>query len=87
MFVLGSFCYKSTFCGLDSTTQPFCVFVSLCVGRVNVHMYVPVCIEVKCHIVLKKIVYVCLFTCVLSMGMMCVYMHALVCTHVCDLWV
>lgn len=89
MFVLESFCYKSTFCDTDSTTQPFCVFVSLCVGRINVHMCVPVCIEIKCHHCTQKklCVCVCLFTCVISMGMMYVYVHVPTCAHVCDLWV
>lgn len=87
MFVLGSFCYKSIFCDTDSTTQPFCVCLSLCVGRVNVHMYVPVCIEIKCHHCTQKNLCVCLFTCVISMGMMYVYVHVPTCAHVCDLWV
>lgn len=107
MFVLESFCYKSTFCDTDSTTQPFCVFVSLCVGRINIHMYVPVCIEIKCHHCTQKNLCVCVFihmchiygydvclcacsymcTCMWSMGMIRVYGHIPMCTHVSDLCV
>lgn len=98
MFVLGSFCYKSTFCDDDSTTQPFCVFVSLCVRRVNVHMYVPVRIEIKCHHCTQKNLRVCVCVfihmcliygydvclCACSYMWSCVLFMGLMCLHVCS---